>query len=217
MNQDLDKLEREAEAMLASLARELSVQPDRSLAERVKATTLHEINEQWLAGQPAPAPSAELYQRVRLAVRRQLQRVQAETAPEPRWSWTKARPLLAAAAAIVIWLGVAYRVGWFSEPDRPEAPSLPVRTASVSDPGIDRVLLVNAADAALADVETALRIGEELAQVVGNDDQWEEADDEDVDLTVITELMTELETLRKEAEPRKSTSNADTPPRAAVG
>ncbi|MGQ9650031.1 MAG: hypothetical protein ACUVXJ_07965 [Phycisphaerae bacterium] len=109
MNDELNELEREVEQAMALLP-SLLVKPSDATVLRVKAVVRHELNEEWLAGQAAPLPSAE-------AVRRVHQAVIAELAKPayPRLSaWGKTSAVLAAAAMIAISVGVirwAGRVG----------------------------------------------------------------------------------------------------------
>ena len=67
MTDELDRLEREVEAAMVLLP-SLVVEPSDAAVLRVKAAMRHELNEEWLADQAAPLPSAEAVRRVHKAV-----------------------------------------------------------------------------------------------------------------------------------------------------
>ncbi|UCD28132.1 MAG: hypothetical protein JSV03_13705 [Planctomycetota bacterium] len=102
MTEDLDKLEAEVEAMLASLASKLSVRPRPAAVERTKAAVRHQLNESWLADQATPAPSPFALQRVRSAIDDELKRPMYSFARTMTWA------SLAAAAMIAICVGVLH-------------------------------------------------------------------------------------------------------------
>jgi len=64
MSDELNRLEHEVEAAMRSLPADFSVEVPAALVMRVKAVVRHEVNEEWLIGQPAPLPSAETVRRV---------------------------------------------------------------------------------------------------------------------------------------------------------
>ncbi|MHC4798180.1 MAG: hypothetical protein ACYTF1_16210, partial [Planctomycetota bacterium] len=74
MTEDLNKLEIEVDAMLDAIAPSLYVEPSPQATELAKAALRQQLNENWLAAQPAPTPSAENLQRVREAIDRELKK-----------------------------------------------------------------------------------------------------------------------------------------------
>ncbi|MHC4443221.1 MAG: hypothetical protein ACYTBZ_02515 [Planctomycetota bacterium] len=101
MTEDLNKLEIEVDAMLDAIAPSLYVEPSPQATELAKAALRQQLNENWLAAQPAPTPSAENLQRVREAIDRELKK----TTSHPRLRTHIWAPL-AAAAAIAICVGL---------------------------------------------------------------------------------------------------------------
>jgi hypothetical protein len=73
---DETHLEAQVNAMLAEWAADINdvPEPSRAVLERVKAAVRHEVNEQWLADQPAPIPSEQAMRRTRRAVHQALGR-----------------------------------------------------------------------------------------------------------------------------------------------
>lgn len=108
MSEELDRLEREIEAAMRSLPVDFSIEVPAALVLRAKAVVRHELNEEWLIGQPAPLPSADAMRRVHEAVRGELTR-SAATARRP--SWGRMASALAAAAMIAISVGVIRTAG----------------------------------------------------------------------------------------------------------
>ncbi len=106
MHDELDRLEREVEAAMALLPN-LSAEPADAALLRVKAAVRHELNEEWLADQSAPLPSAEAVQRVHTAVREEL----SQSAGTQRLAWGRIASALAAAAMIAISVGVIRQAG----------------------------------------------------------------------------------------------------------
>lgn len=106
MSEDFEKLERQIDEMLAELSPALEVEPPKAVIERTRMTTQRAVNEVWLAGQPTPMPSEETLSRVRSAMRRELaqssERSTRSTRRMVRFAW----PVVAAAAMIVISIGV---------------------------------------------------------------------------------------------------------------
>lgn len=113
MTDDLDRLECEIKVMLTAWGPELSVEPSEAAVLRAKAAARHELNEAWLAEQPAPVPSDETLKRVRSEVRAELSRAVAETdLGRRRWfGWGPGLSSLAAAAMIGICVGLIHYVG----------------------------------------------------------------------------------------------------------
>ncbi len=106
MSDELDRLEREVEAAMAWLPN-LSIEPADAAVLRVKAAVRHELNEEWLASQSAPLPSAEAVRQVHTAVREELRRPVSVRRP----AWGRMASALAAAAMIVLSLGVIRQAG----------------------------------------------------------------------------------------------------------
>lgn len=116
MNQDLRQLEGEVEAMLATWSEALDVQPPPGTRDRLRATVGRQLNEAWLTDQPSPSPAPATLDRVRRAVRDELHRESCGWAGMLR-RWQLRIPA-AAAAAIVIVMGLAYQAGWLSSGSR---------------------------------------------------------------------------------------------------
>jgi hypothetical protein len=123
MSENLDKLEREAESLLASMSDDLSVAPADAAILRVKAAVRHELNESWLADQSHPTPSPLATEQARSAARTELE----QTATHRSWpmrqpAWVRAVSALAAAAMIAIGFTVIYQAG-LNEPATKETVS----------------------------------------------------------------------------------------------
>ena len=101
MIDDLNKMEAEVDAMLASLSLKLAVGPSPAAIERTKSAVRHQMNESWLAEQPAPMPSSKALQQVREAVDHELKKRMPHAWLRPR-IWAP----LAAAAIIAICVGL---------------------------------------------------------------------------------------------------------------
>lgn len=107
MDKDLEALEREFERQWESLGLDLTVEPPPAVVQRVRAAVRHELNEVWLAQQPTPEPDAATLSRVLAAVRRELARVAAGRARPVRLGrWLTGG---AAAAAVVLAVGLMHR------------------------------------------------------------------------------------------------------------
>ena len=106
MTDELDRLEREVEAVMGLLPN-LVVEPSDAAVLRVKAVVRHELNEEWLADQAAPLPSAEAVRRVHKAVIAEL----AKPAAAYRSAWGRMAAALAAAAMIAVSVGVIRQAG----------------------------------------------------------------------------------------------------------
>lgn len=107
MSDELNKLEREVEAAMASLPADFSVEVPAALLMRVKAAVRHEVNEEWLVGQASPLPSARMMQRVHEAVRQELE--WRATVRHPAWG--RMMSALAAAAMIALSVGLIHKAG----------------------------------------------------------------------------------------------------------
>ena len=138
MSENLSHLEREVERQLAELGVALSVEPAPVVIERVQAAARHALDEAWLAGHPAPAPDAEALARVRAAVHRELARPAGDTARFARQAWRLAWPAVAAAALVVISVGVIRYAG-SSRPATPAATGEADQTADLFVQAADRV------------------------------------------------------------------------------
>lgn len=111
MSDELNELEREVEQEMALLP-SLLVEPSDATVLRVKAVVRHELNEEWLAGQAAPLPSAEAVRRVHQAVIAEL----AKPASARLSAWGKTAAVLAAAAMIAMSVGVIRWAGLVGSP-----------------------------------------------------------------------------------------------------
>ena len=168
MDRDMRDLENEVEAMLEPLAGRLDRLPrvGEAVIERVKAAVRHEINEQWLAAQPAVQPPTEVIAGVRTAVRDELRRKRSaashrfsthEGDPAARQRWAAG---LAAAAMIAICAVLIQRVGTLGP-----APISP--GAMAANQPLD--LFADAAEVALADNEMTGHRGPPRATVDNSD------------------------------------------------
>ncbi|NLE58750.1 MAG: hypothetical protein GX616_10340 [Planctomycetes bacterium] len=106
MSDELSNLEREVEKAMASLP-SLLAEPSDAAVLRVKAAVRYELNEEWLAGQAAPLPSAEAVRRVHEAVVAEL----AKPAAAHLSAWGRMAAALAAAAMIAVSVGVIRQAG----------------------------------------------------------------------------------------------------------
>ncbi len=106
MSDELSNLEREVEKAMALLP-SLLAEPSDAAVLRVKAAVRHELNEEWLAAQAAPLPSAEAIRRVHEVVAVELTRpVVAQ-----RSAWARTAAALAAAAMIAVSVGLIRQAG----------------------------------------------------------------------------------------------------------
>ena len=119
MSDELDGLEREVEAAMALLP-SLSVELSDASVLRVKAAVRHELNEEWLADQSAPLPSAEVVERVHAAVREEL----SQPVGVHRYAWGRTASALAAAAMIAISLGLIRQAGLIGGDSRAVVPEV---------------------------------------------------------------------------------------------
>lgn len=136
MNEDLIHLEREVERQLDELAAVLSVEPPPAVIERVQAAANRALNEAWLDSQPTPTPDVDVLTRVRTAMYSELARTARDHSWFSRRMWRIAWPAVAAAAVIMIGVGVIRYAGSSS-------PVAPVDT-DTADQTVD--LFVQAAD-----------------------------------------------------------------------
>ena len=106
MSDELSNLEREVEKAMALLP-SLFAEPSDAAVLRVKAAVRHELNEEWLAAQAAPLPSAEAIRRVHKVVAVEL----ARPVVAQRSAWARAAAALAAAAMIAVSVGLIRQAG----------------------------------------------------------------------------------------------------------
>jgi hypothetical protein len=170
MKEETAKTESELDAALAFFAAELDQVPPPSPAvmERVKAAVRCELNERWLADQPACPPRPGLLKQVSAAVRRELTREKAHSGLR-----TSHRPLvrvhdfrfaaaLGAAAMLAVCVGVIRYAGRVHS----QFPVGGIRQESIVDAAEARVdLFVEAARVALAGDEFSSSVLDELGAI----------------------------------------------------
>ena len=202
MNEDLDKLELEVEAALASLSAALSVEPAEALIHRVKAAVRHELNEAWLGRQPSPSPSSEVLQRVQAAVRDELRRPDERVSVEAKVARRPARRLVrspvwwsltAAAAMIGIGVGIVHYTGMLE----PASLSVDPDTEARLD------LFVEVAERGLADLDA---LEESITEPI-----WE------YETGILSDIVSEIDELLAEPESSENLSRRHTALRGAFG
>jgi hypothetical protein len=99
MTEDFDKMEREIDEALASLADDLSLEPPVAVTRRIKVAVQHELNEAWLADHPSPGPSPEAIRHVRMEIDAELRRIR-------RFRRLRGWSAVAAAAVIAVCVGI---------------------------------------------------------------------------------------------------------------
>jgi len=112
MNDDFEQLEREVERLLAELSPMLTVEPPTEVIVRTQIATRQALNEAWLVDQSTPTPNDETLACVRSAVRRELARTTENDTRINRPILRLAWPVVAAAAMIVISVGVFHYGGF---------------------------------------------------------------------------------------------------------
>jgi len=117
MNESLEQLEQEVEALLASVSDKLSVQPPESVTKHVKSVIHYELDEHWLDSHSSPKPSAQTLSRVKSAVYDQLQQAALQDQPGRRLLKRYIGGLVAAAAIIGIWVGVINQTHQTQQPE----------------------------------------------------------------------------------------------------
>ncbi len=214
MNDELDKLEREVEAALASLSADLTLEPAETLVHQVKEAVRHELNAAWLTQQPSPLPSAEALQRVRAAVHRELQEPELQLAveakadhgpPARRFAWSPAGPLLAAAAIIAICVGVIHYLGSLKPPALPDDPA----TEAKVDLFVEVAEQVFAPNPLTASIIADLDVLEE--NIARGEPVWE------CEMGVLDEIVSEIDELLSEPDPGENMSKIQTRLRGAFG
>lgn len=112
MSGDLDRLEQEVERELARWGPRLDVRPAEQALGRAQQACRLELDEAWLRSQPAPSPSPEVMARVRSAVAAELARSGRRIGLSwPRWLTPQATGSIAAAAVLLICVGVVRLAG----------------------------------------------------------------------------------------------------------
>lgn len=202
MCDELDRLEREVEAAMASLSADLRVEPPEALLSRAKAAVGHELNETWLADQPGVVPSPDTMQRVRTAVHAELERSAPADRPAPggpgpgaapgrrrawRWTW----PALAAAAMIGICVGITHYFAALKPP---------------KEPAVDAALnlFVDAANQVFTEDPLTAPIVADLDAVEENIARWQPAAQYDTE--ALGEIMEQIDALLVEPEPGEDMS-----------
>jgi hypothetical protein len=159
MSEDLEKLERDLDAAMASLP-DLSVAVPDALILRTKATVRHAINEEWLAAQAGPLPSAEAVRQVHDAVRQELTRPAARLRV-----WSRIISPLAAAAMIALCVGVIRQAGMLKQDTSP--------VVLAAEQHVDRFL--TAAEEAFSSDTLTEAIHDELSEIEEDIDGWRSA------------------------------------------
>ena len=189
MSEELNNLELEVEAMLAPLADKFAVVPGEAAVLRVRAAVRHEVNEAWLGRQLSPEIPAQAVARVRGAVREQLRSRRAASA-QPTWS--RSWSAVAAAAMILLAVGVIHRAGTL-KPQSPDA---------MADPQLTR--FIAAAETIWADDPLTASIVADLDAVEASITQWQPIDESET--STLNELMNEIDSLLAEPESGKDIS-----------
>lgn len=159
MSNDLDKLEREIEAAMASLPDLSPAVPD-ALVLRTKATVRHAVNEEWLAAQSAPLPSAEAVRHVHEAVRAELGHPAAR-----RWAWSGMMSPLAAAAMIALCVGAIRQAGMLKQDSSGVS-----QVVLAAEQHVD--LFLTAAEAAFSSDTLTESIQDDLSEIEEDIDGW---------------------------------------------
>lgn len=114
MAENTRDLEPQVEAMLEEWALHIDDVPGPTpdVLDRVKAAVRHQVNEEWLASQPSPSPRPAALQRVRAAVRQELARSSFGSGRSRRWLISPRLAGLAAAAMLIIGVGIVQWSGY---------------------------------------------------------------------------------------------------------
>jgi len=138
MNEDLNNLEKEAEEMLKNLSPMLSADPRPATIERIKSAIRHELNEQWLADQPAPTPTGDTMQNVRNAVDNELKKSATH-----RWLRPRIWAPLAAAAMIALYVGLT-QFAPTPQPTKPDTTAIDLFVQAAEEIFIENVFTLAA-------------------------------------------------------------------------
>lgn len=116
MTEDTRDFESQVEARFEEWAPRIDRAPGPSadVLDRVKAAVRHELNEEWLASQSSPSPSPAALQKVRAAVRQELARSSSGPGWSRRWLISPRLAGLAAAAMLMIGVGIVQWGAYFS-------------------------------------------------------------------------------------------------------
>jgi len=201
MSEQLDNLEREVEAALASVSDKLSVVPSEAAVLRVKAAVRHEANEAWLSRQPVPTPASDTIERARVAVRDELQ--QRQGVMRSSGAWQRGWSAVAAAAMILLAVGVIHRAGTLTDPT-PDA---------TGDPELD--LFLATAESVLAGDPVMSAILADLDVVEQRIMSWQSAGELDTDS--LNDLVDELDDLLAEPDADGNMSRRRNEQRGAIG
>jgi hypothetical protein len=186
MDKDLEALEREFERQWESLGLDLTAEPSPAVVQRVRAAVRHELNEAWLAQQPTPGPSAAALSRVLAAVRRELARVATGRDRAVHLGrWLTGGA--AAAAAVILTVGLMHR-GAVWPLTRPSELVKAGGTAA-DEAAIERFL--QAADRVWADDPLTRGIRDDLETIEENVTQWSAGDAESRD--PLDEMQSQLD------------------------
>jgi len=209
-----DNLEREIDDGVASLSADLAVELPEALIRRVKAAVRHELNEAWLADQPAPVPPPEVLRRVRVAVGEELRRLAGEDRPSSpaakhadtelaglrgrRAVWLRMLPPVATAAMIGICIGVIHYVGSLKP--------APPRDQPAGGAMVER--FVEAAEQTYAEDPWTTSMLAGLDAIEESITEWQPVRDYSTEL--LEELVSEIDELLADSEPDHSVSEGST-------
>lgn len=176
MDNDLNNLERQIEQDLARWAPRLGASPRPDLLDAVRSAMHLEVHEAWLSDQPVPVPAPGVLKRVHAAVAAEL----AGTGSRHgrllhRWLTSQGRGSLAAAAMLLLCIGVIWYAGTL--------------TSSIGSREADLVLAAlpeSATDPILAAIQG---LAEDLGDGIGLS---AEADDDEESLSDLVQEMDQL-------------------------
>lgn len=204
MTDEMNRLEREVEAMMRSLSADFPVEVPAALVLRVKAAVRHEVNEEWLAGQPAPLPSGEAMQRVHGAVRGELARWMTAAR---RSTWGRTASALAAAAMIALCVGVIRQAGNLRNAARSGVPEIDAAQAHLER-------FMTAAEEVFATDSLTASIHDDLSVIEEDIDGWRTAAGETGGLG---EIVREIDSKLAESPKGKGVSRISVIPKGVLG
>ncbi len=162
MNEQIQDIENEVTTMMQSFVGDLDRLPrlSEAVVERVKMAVRQEINEQWLAGQLPIHPSPETLDRVRHAVHDEIEHQSDTVVIRRQAGLQQLLAGLAAAAMIIICVGLIQNVGTWTATQQNLA-----TVVDFSKQPID--LFVEAAEVVLTSSETSTTSGDLSGSRVG--------------------------------------------------
>lgn len=170
--------------------------PTEAVLARVRSAVRHELNEQWLAAHASPAPEPQALARVRLKVREELARQHRRSIG--RWFSSQVMASLAAAAVLLLGVGLVRHVG-YSRP--PSASNLTVVQAAQEH--VD--LFLEAAQVSMAADEFSDSVLSELELIYA---RLPDTSPSGASQAVFEALDEAFEQVFQEPEPRDSTMGA---------